>query len=407
MDYSILEEQIKEQHEHPEAEANSLYQAFQKVTDGRKKRGVRYGVALILTLLTLGKLAGAKSIAAVAEWASLRSDTLLPLLPGHLKRLPCPATYGNVLKKLDDEEVTRIVHGYFSRQESEKRCEGEPSRLLNQDGKERKVHVALDGKTLRGTLGHVSEDQPAVHLLTLYEVATGSVVAQRQVGTKHNEISAVQQWVTPDLVKDRILTADAMHTQRRFCADVVRFGGHYLLIVKKNHPQMYEDLRLFFTDPEADKEDWESTFTWNKGHGRLEWRQITTSTQLNTFFEPDWTSIGQVFQLRRRVTKPLLCTQETVYGITSLTPAQATPQQLLAFSRGHWAIENRLHYRRDVTLGEDQCQVRTGHAPHVLAALNNAVLALADALHAPNLASLLRRFDARPQEALTLLLTHL
>jgi predicted transposase YbfD/YdcC len=243
-----------------------------------------------------------------------------------------------------------------------------------------------------------------VHLLALYETCTGIVLAQHQVCEKENEISAVKTWLQACHVPDRIVSADAMHTQRFFCAMLRRFNSHYLLIAKKNQPQLYEDLQLFFEDPEADRSGWQSSRSGNKGHGRLEIREITTSTDLNSFFERDWHDIAQVFRLQRTVTRKGKTSQEVVYGLTSLPPKQADPARLLHLNRAHWQIENRLHWRRDVTLGEDCCQVRKGQAPQVLAALNNAVLALADALHISNLAARMRFFDAHPEHALAVLL---
>src|SRR2546426_12114729 len=97
-----------------------------------------------------------------------------------------------------------------------------------------------------------------------------------------------------------------------------RLQSHYLLIVKLNQPQLYEDLQLFFEDPEADRRDWQSAQTCTKGHGRLEVRQITTSCDLNTYFERDWAEVAQVFRIERRITKKGHTTQEVVYGLSSL-----------------------------------------------------------------------------------------
>lgn len=99
---------------------------------------------------------------------------------------------------------------------------------------------------------------------------------------------------------------------------------------------------------------------------------------------------------------------EVVHGITSLSPTQADARRLLALTRDHWAIENGLHYVRDVTLGEDGCRVRKGSAPQVLAAVRNAVIHLLRDVAAPTKAAALRRLNARPSEALALLnLPHL
>ncbi|GAC1314715.1 MAG: hypothetical protein NVSMB27_50080 [Ktedonobacteraceae bacterium] len=153
---------------------------------------------------------------------------------------------------------------------------------------------------------------------------------------------------------------------------------------------------LFFRELPPDCHDWRTAETCEKGQGRLEWRILVASTELNAFPGKPWTGVAQVFRLRRRVCKPLSCTQEVVYGITSLTPAQASPQRLLALIREHWAIENRLHWRRDVMLGEDACQVRKHCAPRVLSILNSFLLALFEWLGVTNVASYMRRASPVP-----------
>ena len=404
MDYSTIAETLEQVRSSSQTDALTFYEVFEQVKDGRKKRGVRYRLALILTLIVLAKLAGETSLSGVAQWVRERKEYLAQALQLPSTRFPCVATYSYVLQHVDAEEVTNVIHHFFTQQEAKERCGSEPSRLLNQSGREEHAHVALDGKTMRGTLSHEAAEQGPVHLLSLYETRTGIVLAQHQVREKENEISAVKTWLQAFQVQDRIVSADAMHTQRFFCAMLRRFQSHYLLIAKKNQPQMYEDLQLFFEDPQADRSGWQSAKSCNKGHGRLEIREITTSTELNSFFERDWQDLAQVFRLQRTVTRKGQTSQEVVYGLTSLPAKRADPARLLQLNRAHWQIENRLHWRRDVTLGEDHSQVRKGQAPQVLAALNNAVLALADALHVSNLAAQMRTFDAHPERALALLL---
>jgi hypothetical protein len=114
--------------------------------------------------------------------------------------------------------------------------------------------------------------------------------------------------------------------------------------------------------------------------------------------------VAQVFRLVRTVYEQGQMRQEVVYGITSLPPTRASAQRLLMLIREHWAIENRLHWRRDVTLREDHCQVRKGGAPHVLAVLNSFVLAVLDFLGIGNVPKQMRVFDAHPLLAVRLLL---
>ena len=146
-------------------------------------------------------------------------------------------------------------------------CGSEPSRLQATKQEETLTHVAMDGKTLRGTLGHESEGQPSVHLLSLYECQSGIVLTQRAVQSKENEISAAAALVHPALVKGRIISTDAMHTQKKWCACVHAYQGYYLTIVKKNQPQMYEDLVDFFDDPDAEQEEWRTPKACRKGMG--------------------------------------------------------------------------------------------------------------------------------------------
>ena len=141
--------------------------------------------------------------------------------------------------------------------------------------------------------------------------------------------------------------------------------------------------------------------------GARENRWLWASTELNDFLARDWSGVGQVFRLRRRVEHALKCTQEIVYGITSLTPQRADASRLLELNRAHWSIENRLHYRRDGALAEDACQVRKGAAPHVLAVLNSFVLALFDFCKISNAKQYMRSLDAHPLQAARLLLKSL
>ena len=125
---------------------------------------------------------------------------------------------------------------------------------------------------------------------------------------------------------------------------------------------------------------------------------------MNDWFERDWIGIAQVFMIKKTIKEKGEETTEISYGITSVPRKKANAARLLDLKRKHWHIENRLHYRRDVTLGEDASQVRTHGAPEVLAALNGGILALMDLRGVKNVAKQMRHFCAQPQEALQLLL---
>jgi len=380
----------------------SLYSAFEQVGDGRKRKGKRYPLPLLLTLLLLGKLAGETTVSGIVDWIKERQGWLRAQLDWP-KRFPTNSTYSEALARCDAEQIVTVVASVLLKARAVEQCGTEPSRVEAQKQEEALTHVAMDGKTLRGTLGHESEGQPSVHLLSFYECQSGIVLTQRAVHSKENEISAAAALVHPALVKGRIISTDAMHTQKKWCACVHVYGGYYLTIVKKNQPQMYQDLVDFFDDQDAEQQEWQHSKSVHKGHGRLEIREMWTSTQMNAWFETEWAGVAQVFRLRRAVKEGDKEREEIVYGVTNLTRKQANASRLLALQQAHWRIENRLHYRRDVTLGEDACQVRMSGAPQALAALNGGVLALMDWLQVRNVASAMRHFCAHPLQALHLL----
>jgi predicted transposase YbfD/YdcC len=140
----------------------------------------------------------------------------------------------------------------------------------------------------------------------------------------------------------------------------------------------------------------------NKGHGRKEIRMLTSTTALNDYL--DWPDVGQVFELERvRVLKDKT-EVEVVYGITSLGRESSDAAQLLGRTRQHWGIENRLHYVRDETLGEDRCRIRKGNATQVLAAIRNSCVHLLEGVKTSSKAAATRRRAAHPEEAILLLL---
>jgi predicted transposase YbfD/YdcC len=134
----------------------------------------------------------------------------------------------------------------------------------------------------------------------------------------------------------------------------------------------------------------------------VERRTITTTRWLNEYLG-DWPGVEQVFRLERRRSVKGKATMEVVYGITSLSSLAADAGALLGYSRGHWGIENGLHYTRDVTLGEDRCRVRRGQAPRVLASLRNVAVYLLRNADYPSVAAATRAMVARPDLALVML----
>ena len=148
-----------------------------------------------------------------------------------------------------------------------------------------------------------------------------------------------------------------------------------LVVVKGNTPATQADLALFFEDEHAVRRTWQSWEQVEKGHGRMERGSIIITPDLNDYLRQDWGEVGLVFRLQRERTLHGKHSVEVIYGWSSLSPQRCSPQRLLRLIRAHWAVENRLQWRRDVTLGEDRCGVRFPPVAQMLAVLNTVVLA--------------------------------
>lgn len=187
-------------------------------------------------------------------------------------------------------------------------------------------------------------------------------------------------------LQKKVITGDALFTQRKLCRKIVSRKGDYLFIVKGNQAQLHWAIQLLFDKP-AKEFSFDQAEQWSRHGDRLEVRRLWASTALNDYL--DWPGLKQVLKIERETKKKGQKEQQVRYAITSLGP-ETGARKLLNFVRGHWAIENKLFRVRDVTLGEDASQVRKGSAPEVMAALRNTVLALLRRSGATNIAAALR-----------------
>jgi predicted transposase YbfD/YdcC len=227
-------------------------------------------------------------------------------------------------------------------------------------------------------------------------------LTQHAVDDKTNEITAVETVLEQLVLEGRIVTMDALLTQRHVAQTIVDKGGDYVMIVKENQPQLRADIELVFTlPPIGDRQD--TVQTVDLGHGRIEQRNLTTSEALVGY--SDWPGLAQVFELGRHVLFQKTGDErvEVIYGVTSLSPERATPGCLLALVRGQWQIENQSHWVRDVTFDEDRSQVRCGNIPQVMAALRNTAIGLLRCAGYSNIAAACRRLAAQPLQALALI----
>lgn len=200
-------------------------------------------------------------------------------------------------------------------------------------------------------------------------------------------------------LRGRLVTGDALYCQRTLCRQIRRKGGEYLVIVKANQPELLWALTTLFAEPPPG-ECFATAVTWDQHGDRVERRQVWVSSALTGYL--DWPGARQVLRVERRCLRKGQRTRKVRYAITSLGQ-EVDAATLLGYIRGHWSIENRLHWVRDVTMGEDASQVRSGAAPQILAALRSTVIALARNAGWTNIAEALRHYAWQPGAALAVL----
>lgn len=346
---------------------NDFRDCLRQIQDKRKRRGRRYELDTILLLIILAKLAGEDRLTGIAEWVEHRAELLSEALGWERKSAPHRVTYSRILGyAVDVEDFQYHVSMYF--------CDCH-------EGKGQRVVICIDGKVLRGTIR--TGQTEGQHLLAAFLPDEGWVLMQIEVERTENESTAAVRLLKQLDLRGKIVTGDAAFAQRGLSVQIVKAGGEYVWTVKQNQPQLQEDIAVLFEPPPPPKSGLPCppmTFpkekTVGKAHGRIECRTLEASDALRGYL--DWPYAQQVFRVIRGVTRLAdgMETEETVYGITSLSEKEATPEQLLELVRKHWQIENALHYRRDETLREDWCHLRVGQAPRMMAEINNLVLGL-------------------------------
>ncbi len=373
----------------------SLAAAFAEVPDPRRAASVTYPLAAILTLAVCAILANHLSVLAIAEWGARQSPDHLRTLGFADGRTPRQSTVQRVFCKLDGAVLAETLTRCFT-----------PVAVPDAEGGPQ--GIAIDGKAQRGRLRFAANGGP-VHALSAFCHELGVVLAHEPITVRSDKAEA-ELTVAPALLdrldwRGRVLTGDALFCQRALCQQVRAAGGDYLLLVKENQPALYQDIQLLFDPPPGPAwrplADLRSTRTIDTGHGRRpEIRELTASTDLTTYL--DWPGVAQVFRIERTWRVHGQPKRARHYGITSLSPEGGSPDRLLALKRGHWAIENRLHWRKDVTFGEDASLIHAGQGPTVMALLRDAAITLLHHHGVRQVAARLRAHGQQPEDAIAL-----
>jgi predicted transposase YbfD/YdcC len=326
-----------------------LVQVFAAVPDPRKPRGLRHALPVVLACAAAAVLAGARTWVAVAEWThDADRDMLSQLGIDAATRLPTESTFRRALAGIDADDFDQRLAVWAATAVS--------------DVAGRTV-IAVDGKSLRGA----DDGVRMPHLLAAIDHASGIVVGQRAVADKSSEIPALRDLLATFDLTDVVVTADALHCQRQTATFITEAGGHYALTIKANQPRLLTAVKkLPWTDVPAHRHR-------DHGHGR----RVTRTVQAVT--APPWIDFpgaAQVLKIRRTRTIKGHKRTEVVFIICSVPMTTAPPPVVAGWVRGHWSIENALHWVRDVVFDEDHHQLRVGSGPQVMASLRNLAISL-------------------------------
>ena len=360
----------------PAARSQYLLDLLAQVPDPRRKRGRRHPLAGLIAVGIAAVIAGSRSFAAIGQWAADAGAEVLAGL-GAVRGPAEESTFRRAFAMIDPGVLDQLLGTWLH------------TRARRVNGR---LVIAVDGKVVRGAK---DKSGKAPHLVAALAHGIGAVLGQVAVTAKSNEIPAVRDLLRAFAsLAGAVITIDALHTQHDTAQVVTGRGADYVMTVKANMPTLYRQLKKL---PWAAIPAVSSVST---DHGRRARRTIKVA------LAPSWIEFAgaaQVAQLRRTITTKGKKTVEVVYLITS--DRDAGPAALAAWVRGHWEIENKLHWVRDVTYQEDKSLVRTGNAPRVMATLRSLAISILRLDGHANIAAANRHHARDPQRTLQLLQT--
>jgi predicted transposase YbfD/YdcC len=369
-------------------EVMTLMDALTLVDDPRRRQGRRYPFTGLLAVAIVAVLGGARSLAAIVRWAKGADAHLLDALGlphGTDGRVPAATTWGRTLAKTDGDQLDDALTLFtetLARDPLEDVVDTGPRSL------------AADGKTVCGAL---DADGKQLHLLPIFRPDTGTVAAQRAMRDKGCEVTHFSAALdTLDSIQGLIVTADALHCQRKHARYLHKRGAFSYFPVLGNQPLLFAAL---------DALDWQNTpiasSRTERNRGRTETRQLQV---LPVPEHIDFPHAMQAVLIERTTTGrgdgKTHCYAEL--GITSAPGDTANGATLARITCDHWGVE-AMHHVRDVTYNEDASRVRTGTTPRAMAAFRNLAISLARLAGFNNIAAATDHYRARPADALHLL----
>ena len=332
---------------------NELADVFADLEDPRAANARRHSLHDILVIALCAMVCGGQTCTDMELFGHAKREFLQSFLKLE-NGIPSHDTFSRVLGKLDPEAFQGWFLGF-----------------MEQFAQGVQGVVAVDGKTLRRSYDRAEGSSP-LHLVSAWAEEQRLVLGQLAVEDKSNEITAVPKLLEMLTLRNTVVTADAMHCQRQIARQVVEQGGDYALALKGNQGSLQDDVGLFLGDPATPVAQ---VVQVSKGHGRIETRMASVSDDVAWLQEwHDWPGLQAVGKVRATRQKDDGTSEETRYYLLSRA---FPPERFNDIVRGHWGIENRLHWVLDVTCNEDQARNRKGHCAENLALLRKLALNLA------------------------------
>lgn len=367
-----------------EAELPSLRQALATIPDPRARRGVRYAFTELLVAIIAAVLSGSTSLTMITEWAA---DTHHRRLWAGWKRAPSVATFHRIMATVDASILDAVLTEWIRTRSTHKTHQhaGQPPLEA----------LAIDGKEVCGAK-HGGGTK--TFLMAALDHGYGTVVGQEAVDAKTNEIPHLPHLLDQlGPLDGTVVTVDALHTLSQQAHAIVDRGGHYVFTVKTNARALYQAIN----DVGWSRRTPQYRHT-EKAHGRICSWTLTVAPAFARIGFPYAAQVMRLHRTRDQHGHLAETSGEVVYAITSLPADKANPAQLAALLRGHWGIENRLHWIRDTAYQEDTSQVRTGTAARTMAAFRNLAISMLRLAGHTNITATLRAYGRHPELALEL-----
>jgi len=336
----------------------AVFTPFENLTDPRVERTRRHDLFELVVVAICGTIAGSDSWLDIERFGNERMDwlqTFLKLEEG----IPSHDTFGRVFAKLNPAQLAACIQQWF-----------------DDMGREIGQHIAIDGKTLRGSFDKAAGKNP-LHLVSAWASEARLALGQIAVDSKSNEITAIPLLLELLDLKGATVTIDAMGCQKEIAAKIVDGKGDYLLALKENHPTLYEAAVQEFTaalDADMPPAEMRRHVTVETSRGRKERREylaLPAPKSLPGF--ADWVGLATLVMVVRITETGGVEKGEVSYYLSSL-PAKV--KNLAKLIRQHWSIESQLHWVLDVTFTEDKSRIRKQHAPQTSAMLRRLAVSI-------------------------------